>query len=91
MKELIKKEKHMRTMFNPHMDYYFDEITEPKTFVCPLTGKTVNVMAIRRASIRPTPFVDVLYGPGFRGCPLCKKACLALINEEETEAEAHLH
>lgn len=90
MKELIKKED-MRTMFAPHMEYYFDEIEEPRSFVCPITGRRVDVKAIRRVGIRPTPFVDVIYCSAFKGCPLCKKACLAIINEEETGAGAHMH
>ncbi len=91
MKELIKKEKDMYKKFTPRMEYYFDEIAEPKSFICPLTGKRVKVMAIRRAGLKPTPFVDVIYCSGFKGCPLCKKARLALVNEEETEILAHLH
>jgi predicted nucleotide-binding protein (sugar kinase/HSP70/actin superfamily) len=91
MKELIEREKYMREMFSPRMEYYFDEIAEPKTFVCPITGRKVNVIAIRRASIRRTPFVDVFCCPGFKGCRLCKKAYLALVNEEESAAQAHLH
>lgn len=91
MKELIEREKYMREMFSPRMDCYFDEIAEPKTLVCPITGRRVNLMAIRRAGIRRTPFVDVICCPGFKGCSLCKRAYLALVNEGETEAEAHLH
>ena len=91
MKELIKRGENKYKMFVPRMEYYFDEIAERKSFVCPLTGRRVNVMAIRKAGITHTPFADVAYCSVFRGCPLCKKACLALVNEEKTEAEVHFH
>lgn len=84
MKELIKKEKIVPTIFTPHMEYYFDEITEQKTFKCPVTGKKVNVEVVKRAHIRPTPFVDIVYCSIFKGYPTCKKACLGLVTAEKT-------
>lgn len=103
MKEPIKKDKKVPTMFTPHMEYYFDEITEQKAFKCPVTGKKVNVEVVKRAHIGPTPFVDVVYCSIFKGYPTCKKGCLGLVNGEKTlhelsqdnrkirQAKSHLH
>ncbi len=91
MKELIKEEKSIHTMFTPHMEYYFDEITEQKSCRCPVSGKMVTVEVVKRAHTRPTPFVDVVYCSAFKGCPLCEKTCLALVNTEETQAERRLY
>jgi predicted nucleotide-binding protein (sugar kinase/HSP70/actin superfamily) len=103
MKELIKKENKVPTIFIPHMQCYFDEITEQRSFKCPITGKEVNVEVVKRAHIGPTPFVDVVYCSIFKGYPTCKKACLGLVNAEKTmhelskgnkkirQAKSHLH
>lgn len=103
MKELIKKEKHVPITFSPHMEYYFDEITEQRAFKCPVTQKKVNVEVVKRAHIQPTPFVDVVYCSIFKGYPTCRKTCLGLVNAEKTlhevskdnkkirQAKSHLH
>ena len=57
MRELELKETHEYT---PHMEYFFDEITEILPIRCPVTGKFVNVEAIRCAHNRHTPFVEIV-------------------------------
>lgn len=48
----------------PHMEYFFDEITEKLTIRCPNSNKLVNVEAVRRSHSEHSPFVDVIYCEG---------------------------
>jgi hypothetical protein len=57
----------------PHMEYFFDEITEKLTIRCPSTKNLVYVEAVRRAHSEHTPFVDIVYCEG----------CGNVIQEEE--------
>jgi hypothetical protein len=45
----------------PHMEYFFDEITESLTIRCPNSGDLSNVEAVRRSNSEHSPFVDVVY------------------------------
>ncbi|HXG30219.1 MAG TPA: hypothetical protein VNK81_01115 [Thermodesulfobacteriota bacterium] len=73
-------ERNTNKRFSPRMEWYFDEISEVHSFICPVTGKKVTAEFIRRAGTDETPFVDVVYCSIFRGAPTCKKKCLSLIN-----------
>ena len=57
MRELELREVHEYT---PHMEYFFDEITEILRITCPVTEKLVNVEAIRCAHDKHTPFVEII-------------------------------
>jgi hypothetical protein len=48
----------------PHMQYFFDEITERLTIECPNTHSLAFVEAIRRAHSERSPFVDIVYCEG---------------------------
>ena len=48
----------------PHMEYFFDEITEMLTIRCPIIEDIVSVEAVRRAHRRHSPFVDIVYCEG---------------------------
>jgi Ni2+-binding GTPase involved in maturation of urease and hydrogenase len=48
----------------PHMECFFDEITEMLTIRCPNSDNFVSVEAVRRADSRHSPFVDVVYCEG---------------------------
>ena len=61
MRKLIIEKKRSNT---PHMEYFFDEITEELTIRCPNTNNVVYVEAIRRAYSEHSPFVDVVYCDG---------------------------
>ena len=57
----------------PHMEYFFDEITERLTIRCPNTENLVYVEAVRGAHSQHSPFVDIVYCEG----------CGNVIQEEE--------
>jgi hypothetical protein len=56
----------IRTTYHdvPHMEYFFDEITEKLTIRCPNSDDLVNVEAVRRSHSEHSPFVDVVYCQG---------------------------
>jgi len=66
---MIKKEYDI----TPHMEYFFDEITERLMIRCPITNNLVYVEALRRAHNEHTPFVDIVKCEG----------CGNVIQEEE--------
>lgn len=75
-----KTEENVNKESSPRMEWFFDEISEEHSFICPVTGKRVNAEFIRRAGMGDTPVVDVTYCSIFGGAPKCKKKCLSLIN-----------
>lgn len=58
---------------SPHMEYFFDEITEKLIIKCPITNDVVFVEAIRSAHSERSPFVDIV---------LCE-GCGSIIEDEE--------
>lgn len=71
----------LRSSVAPHMEYFFDEITESVTVRCPITMRNANVEATRSAFRRASPFVDVTYCSIFGCAPSCDKKCLVRINQ----------
>ena len=71
----------LRGGFAPHMESFFDEITENVTVRCPITMRNANVEATRSAFRRTSPFVDVTYCSIFGCAPSCDKGCLVRINQ----------
>ena len=65
----------------PHMESFFDEITETVTVRCPITMRNANVEATRSAFRHASPFVDVTYCSIFGCAPGCDKKCLVRINQ----------
>ena len=71
----------LRRGFAPHMESFFDEITENVTVRCPITMRNANVEATRSAFRHTSPFVDVTYCSIFGCAPSCDKKCLVRINQ----------
>lgn len=70
MRKLIIEKKRCNV---PHMEYFFDEITEKLTITCPNTNNIEYVEAVRGAQREHSPFVDIVYCEG----------CGNVIEEEE--------
>lgn len=81
MREKVKEET--KKEFSPHMEWFFDEISEKHSFTCPVTGKKVSAEFIRKAGLDETPLVDITYCSIFGGVPTCKKKCLSLISHRK--------
>ena len=65
----------------PHMESFFDEITESVIVRCPVTMRKANVEVTRSAFRHASPFVDVTYCSIFGCAPSCDKKCLVKINQ----------
>lgn len=74
------KKVKLRGKLAPHMEFFFDEITENVTVRCPITMRNANVEATRSAFRHDSPFVDVTYCSIFGCAPSCDKKCLIRIN-----------
>lgn len=75
------KKGKLRDSITPHMESFFDEITESVTVRCPITMRNANVEATRSAFRHASPFVDVTYCSIFGCAPSCDKKCLVRINQ----------
>ena len=75
------KKGKLRGSLTPHMESFFDEITENVTVRCPITMRNANVEATRSAFRHASPFVDVTYCSIFGCAPSCDKKCLVRINQ----------
>ena len=71
----------LRRSVAPHMEYFFDEITENVIVRCPITMRNANLEAVRSALRQNSPFVDVSYCSIFGCTPSCEKKCLVAINQ----------
>ena len=80
-KNSYDKKRNLRGSLAPHMESFFDEITESVTVRCPITMRNANVEATRSAFRRASPFVDVTYCSIFGCAPSCDKKCLVRINQ----------
>jgi hypothetical protein len=74
------KKLKLRGTIAPHMESFFDEITENVTVRCPITMRSANLEAVRSALRQDSPFVDVVYCSIFGCTPSCEKKCLVVIN-----------
>lgn len=74
------KKSKLRGTIAPHMESFFDEITENVTIRCPITMRNANLEAVRSALRQDSPFVDVVYCSIFGCTPSCEKKCLIAIN-----------
>ena len=75
------KKVKLRGSHAPHMEYFFDEITENVIVRCPITMRNAKVEATRSAFRQASPFVDVTYCSIFGCAPSCDKKCLVRINQ----------
>lgn len=75
-----EKKVKLKGSLAPHMESFFDEITENVTVRCPITMRNANVEATRSAFRHASPFVDVTYCSIFGCAPSCDKKCLVRIN-----------
>lgn len=71
----------LRGLFAPHMEFFFDEITENVKVRCPVTMRNANVEAVRSSIRQGSPYVDVIYCSIFGCTPSCEKKCLVRINQ----------
>jgi hypothetical protein len=62
--------------------HYLDKTIEEKPIVCPMTGDVVMAEVIKSDYAGSPSFIDVVYCSFFKGCSLCEKTCLALLNKE---------
>jgi hypothetical protein len=75
-----EKKVKLRGTFTPHMESFFDEITENVTVRCPITMRNADLEVIRSSLKQDSPFVDVVYCSIFGCTPSCEKKCLTRIN-----------
>jgi hypothetical protein len=75
------KKVKLRGSLAPHMESFFDEITENVTVRCPITMRNANLEAVRSALRQDSPYVDVVYCSIFGCAPSCDKKCLVRINQ----------
>jgi phospholipid N-methyltransferase len=75
-----EKKVKLKGSLAPHMESFFDEITENVTVRCPITMRNANLEAVRSALRQNSPFVDIVYCSIFGCTPSCEKECLGAIN-----------
>lgn len=78
MTRLMAEKKRCNT---PHMEYFFDEITEKLAIRCPNSNNLVNVEAVRRSHSEHSPFVDIISCEGCGYMIKDKKEHLNRINK----------
>jgi len=76
-----EKKVRLRGPFAPHMEFFFDEITENVKVRCPITMRNANLEAVRSSLGQDSPYIDVAYCSIFGCTPSCEKKCLKRINQ----------